>query len=68
MQHMPDECMPLCMRILACILCIRRSAQHYRIPVPRNYIESVNSFSAGKGGKGNETKTQIMWQVMKPES
>lgn len=36
------------------------SAEHYRIPVPFNYIESVNSWSAAKGGDG---KTQVMWQV-----
>ena len=35
------------------------SARHYPIPVPRGYIDSVNSFSPAKGGNG----TQIMWQV-----
>ena len=39
------------------------SPNHYTIPVPRNYIETVNSFSEAHGGKGNETATQIMWQV-----
>ena len=39
------------------------SPKHYTIPVPRNYIETVNSFSEAHGGKGNETATQIMWQV-----
>ena len=36
------------------------SDQHYTIPVPFNYIESVNSFSTSKNGTGD---VQIMWQV-----
>jgi hypothetical protein len=36
------------------------SARHYTIPVPYNYIESVNSFSKAKNGTGD---VQIMWEV-----
>jgi len=39
------------------------SDDRYTIPVPFTYIESVNSFSEAHGGTGNETKTQIMWEV-----
>ncbi|KAH8098451.1 WSC domain-containing protein [Aureococcus anophagefferens] len=36
------------------------SEDHYEIPVPYGYIESVNSFSKSKNGTGD---VQIMWQV-----
>ena len=36
------------------------SDSHYTIPVPYNYIETINSFSKSKNGTGD---VQIMWQV-----
>ena len=36
------------------------SEQHYIIPVPFNYIETINSFSKVKNGTGD---VQIMWEV-----
>lgn len=35
----------------------------YVIPVPFTYIESINSWSEAQNGTGNETDTQIMWEV-----
>ena len=34
------------------------SSEHFVIPVPRNYIETVNSFSRSQGGDGT---TQVKW-------
>ena len=36
------------------------SPRHYTIPVPFNYIETINSFSKAKNGTGD---VQIMWEV-----
>ena len=39
------------------------SAQHYTIPVPRTYIETINSFSTSPESPESSNTTQIMWQV-----
>ena len=50
------------------------SDQHFKIPVQRGYIESVNSFAAAKEKGGDDycdpttNCTQIMWEVDHPKT